>query len=198
MIKLNENTQQNYNVNSIKDLEEIAKSMFNLIKKNNYDFKDLIHYFEKDNNFDYKFRTKIWNDLNVYEMPKTYDNILNVLTTIVKANDKEITNETSDLNMSDLNNDLNQGKLQQVQAGEVIKLQKPQQDTYTDIITNNDGVEIGTCSVCGATDVIVADHICKTVVQPFESIKNKYGTTANKMLTKIEWFKNVVLENKTK
>ena len=67
------------------DLEETAEYMAKAVKKR-WDLKDLIYYFEKDNNFDYKVRAKIWDDMNVYEMPKTYNNILKVLKEIVKGN----------------------------------------------------------------------------------------------------------------
>lgn len=67
------------------DLEETAEYMAKAVKKR-ADLKDLIVYFEKDNNFDYKVRAKIWDDMNVWEMPKTYNNILKVLKEIVKGN----------------------------------------------------------------------------------------------------------------
>lgn len=56
------------------------------------------------------------------------------------------------------------GELQQVQAGEVIKLQKPAPETFVNKKINNDSVEIADCTVCGAEGVLVQDHICKTVV----------------------------------
>ena len=68
------------------DLEEVAKYMTNAVKKHRWDLKDLIHYFEKDNNFDYKKRVKIWEDMNGYEMKKTYDNIYEMLKRISEAN----------------------------------------------------------------------------------------------------------------
>jgi hypothetical protein len=65
-----------------------------------------------------------------------------------------------------------ENNVQQVQAGEVVKLQKPQDNTFTDITTNSDGVEMGNCSVCSAENVVVGDHICKTIVDPkaYESL----------------------------
>lgn len=102
------------------------------------------------------------------------------------------------------------GELQQVQAGEVIKLQKPAVETFANRTMNNDGVEIADCTICGANSVLVADHICKTVIDntvpdqhdvvdetltlTYESLRSKYGVNENKMLTKIEWFKNIVLD----
>lgn len=81
-----------------------------------------------------------------------------------------------------------ENNVQQVQAGEVVKLQKPQNNTFTDIVTNNDGVEIGNCSVCSAENVVVEDHICKTIVDPkaYESLKN--------MVTTIETFKEMFIK----
>lgn len=68
------------------DLEEIAEYMVKAVKRHFWDLKDLIHYFEKDNNFDYKVRVKIWKDMNMVEIPKTYDNILKLLKAIVEGN----------------------------------------------------------------------------------------------------------------
>ncbi len=97
------------------------------------------------------------------------------------------------------------GELVPVQAGEVIKLQKPAADTFTNSTINNDGAEIADCTVCGATGVVVGDHICKTVVEPmaqvdseynmverFSSIRKKYGVNESKMITKIGWFKAIL------
>ena len=68
------------------DLEEVAKYMTNAVKKHRWDLKDLIYYFEKDNNFDYTHRVKIYEDMNGYEMPKTYNNIYEMLKRITEAN----------------------------------------------------------------------------------------------------------------
>lgn len=73
-------------VNSDEDLREIAKYMATMIKKKRWDFKDLVYYFEKENNYDYKYRVKIWDEMNVYEMKKTEENIYKVLKAIVEAN----------------------------------------------------------------------------------------------------------------
>lgn len=79
------------------DLEEIAKYMTKAVKqprdgfKNHdswWDLKDLIGHFENDNGFDYKIRVKIWEKINGFEMPKTLENIRNLLTQIVKKNNK--------------------------------------------------------------------------------------------------------------
>jgi hypothetical protein len=77
------------------DLEEIAKYMTEAVKKTPskkhdrfWDLKDLICYFENDNGFDYKVRVKIWEEMNGYEMKKSYDNILKMLKEIVDANKK--------------------------------------------------------------------------------------------------------------
>lgn len=76
-------------VKNNQDLEEVAKYMFNAVKKRKWDLKDLIYYFEKENNFDYKYRVKIWDEMNGYEMRKTYENILEMLKRIVEANGKK-------------------------------------------------------------------------------------------------------------
>lgn len=70
------------------------------------------------------------------------------------------------INASNAKNYINEnvGELQQVQAGEVIKLQKPAPETFVNKKINNDSVEIADCTVCGAEGVLVQDHICKTVV----------------------------------
>jgi len=73
-------------VNSDEDLREIAKYMVKAIKKS-ADFKDLVYYFEKDNDYDYKYRVKIFDEMNVYEMKKTEENIYKVLKAIVEANE---------------------------------------------------------------------------------------------------------------
>lgn len=77
------------------DLEEIAKYMTDAVKQRPHkskprfwDLKDLICHFENDNGFDYKVRVKIWDEMGGYEMPKTYDNILKMLTAITEANKK--------------------------------------------------------------------------------------------------------------
>ena len=82
----------NMKVENNKDLEEVAKSMVNNVKKHRWDLKDLIHYFEKDNNFVHQVRVKIWDEMNVYEMPKNYDNILELLKRIVEGNGKKLSN----------------------------------------------------------------------------------------------------------
>ncbi len=77
------------------DLEKIAKYMTEGVKQTSskkhdrfWDLKDLIYYFEKDNNFDCKVRVKIWEEMNAFEMKKTYKNILKLLNAIVKGNKK--------------------------------------------------------------------------------------------------------------
>ena len=70
------------------DLEEIAKYMKESVQKRNWDLKDLLFHFEHDNGFDYKVRVKIWEEMNGFEMKKSYDNILKMLTEIVDGNKK--------------------------------------------------------------------------------------------------------------
>jgi hypothetical protein len=74
-------------VKSDEDLHEIAKYMAKMVKKHRWDFKDLVYYFEKDNNYDYNYRTKIWDEMNVYEMKKSEENIYKVLKAIKDANE---------------------------------------------------------------------------------------------------------------
>lgn len=83
--------ESNLKITSSEDLEKIAEYMTKAVKKHRWDLKDLIYYFEKDNNFDYKVRVKIWDEMNGYEMPKTHANILKLLQEIVKGN-KEMKN----------------------------------------------------------------------------------------------------------
>lgn len=84
------------------------------------------------------------------------------------------------------------GELVPVQAGEIIKLQKPAEDAFRNVITNNDGIVIGDCSVCGADSVICGDHICKTVLERFAPLQEKYESVGRRMVTKIEWFKSTI------
>jgi hypothetical protein len=76
-------------VNNSTDLEEVAKYMFTSVKKRSWDLRDLIHYFNEDNGFDYRNSVKVWDDMNGYEMRKNYDNILEMLKRIVEANNKK-------------------------------------------------------------------------------------------------------------
>lgn len=76
-------------VESEKDLQEVAKYMVKAVKKR-WDLKDLIHYFEQDNGFDYKVRDKAATREEIYEMPKTYNSILDLLRKIVEANGKKL------------------------------------------------------------------------------------------------------------
>jgi hypothetical protein len=64
--------------------------MFTSVKKRSWDLRDLIHYFNEDNGFDYRNSVKVWDDMNGYEMRKTYDNILEMLNRIVEANNKKL------------------------------------------------------------------------------------------------------------
>ena len=74
-------------VKSDEDLREIAKYMAKAVKKR-WDLKDLVYYFEQENNYDYKYRVKIWDEMNVWEMKKTEENIYKVLKAIVEANEQ--------------------------------------------------------------------------------------------------------------
>jgi hypothetical protein len=71
------------------------------------------------------------------------------------------------------------GEMVPVQAGEIIKLQKPAQDSYTNNTVNNDGLEIADCTVCGATGVVVGQHICKTVIDPTDQVPSEYNMVEN-------------------
>ena len=74
-------------VKSDEDLREVAKYMAKAVKKR-WDLKDLVYYFEQENNYDYKYRVKIWDEMNVWEMKKTEENIYKVLKAIVEANEQ--------------------------------------------------------------------------------------------------------------
>lgn len=54
--------------------------------------------------------------------------------------------------------------LEPVSTGEIVKLQKPNQEAFVDTKNDDDGNVIGTCSECGQKDVIVKDHICQTLM----------------------------------
>jgi hypothetical protein len=87
------------------DLQEVAKYMTNAVKKHRWDLKDLIHYFEQENNFDYQKRVEIWEDMNGYEMPKTYNNIYEMLKRISEANGQKYEGGgEAELNYSDILN----------------------------------------------------------------------------------------------
>ena len=84
-------------INTLTCLDEIATYMTKAVKqprngfKNHdswFDLKDLVCHFENNNNFNYELRVKIWDNLNVFEMPKTKANILKLLSEIVEANKK--------------------------------------------------------------------------------------------------------------
>ena len=77
----------NLEIKTPKDLFTIAKYMTNAVKKNNWDLKDLIFYFEKDNGYDYKIRVKIWDEMKMFDAPKTYNNILKLIKAIVEENE---------------------------------------------------------------------------------------------------------------
>ena len=77
-------------VNNDKDLKEVAEYMTTAVKKHRWDLKDLIYYFEKENGYDYTHRVKIWEEMNGYEMKKTYENIYEMLKRIVEANGKKM------------------------------------------------------------------------------------------------------------
>lgn len=68
------------------NLDDIAKYMQKSVSKHNWDFKDLIHYFEQDNGFDYKKRVILWEEMNMFETKKTYKNIHKFLTKLVEIN----------------------------------------------------------------------------------------------------------------
>lgn len=75
-------------------------------------------------------------------------------------------------------------ELKSITGGEVIKLQKPIDNTFSNIVKNDEGIEIGTCNNCGAKNVEVKEHICQTLLKP------------EKMITTIKEFKNYLKSNK--
>lgn len=90
-IKLFENFEQkteNLKVDNDQNMKDVTEYMVKAVKNHKWDLKDLIHYFEEDNGFDYQVRTKIWDDMNAATMPKTYDNIHKLLVAIKEANKK--------------------------------------------------------------------------------------------------------------
>lgn len=54
--------------------------------------------------------------------------------------------------------------LEPVRTGEIVKLQKPNEESFTDTKQDNEGNIIGNCTVCKQKDVIVKDHICQTLI----------------------------------
>lgn len=54
--------------------------------------------------------------------------------------------------------------LEPVSTGEIVKLQKPNEESFIDVHSGDDGTMIGTCTVCGHKDVEIKDHICQTLM----------------------------------
>lgn len=50
----------------------------------------------------------------------------------------------------------------------VIKLQKPNTDTYVNVHNN-----IGDCTICDLKDVDIEDHICQTLITNFQEFSEK-------------------------
>lgn len=73
-----------------------------------------------------------------------------------------------------------------VQDGEIVKLQKPLDNTFSNKERNNDGIILGTCDNCNAENVNVEDHICKSIVE-----------LPKQMVTTLEAFK-ILLEKDEK
>lgn len=71
------------------------------------------------------------------------------------------------------------GELVPVMGTDIVKLQKPATDTFANIVVNNDGIEIADCTVCGATGVLVNEHICKTVIDPNSQVSSEFKMTEN-------------------
>jgi hypothetical protein len=76
----------NFKIEKSNDLKFIAQHMVDAVNKHNWDLKDLIHYFESANGFDYKVRVNIYEEMNMYEAKKTYKNVFELLQRIVAAN----------------------------------------------------------------------------------------------------------------
>lgn len=81
---------------------------------------------------------------------------------------------------------MHQKNLTPIQDGEIVKLQKPLNNTFSDHVKNNDGIVLATCDNCKAENVNIEDHICKTLV----TLPN-----ASDMVTTIENFKKIIKEN---
>jgi len=54
--------------------------------------------------------------------------------------------------------------LEPVRTGEIVKLQKPNEESFTNTSPNNDGDIEGDCTVCKQKAVVVKDHICQTLL----------------------------------
>jgi hypothetical protein len=82
--------------------------------------------------------------------------------------------------------------MDQIQTGEYVKLQKPDIDTFTNVGQDEEGNNIGNCSVCNMKGVLIDDHVCQTMVnfnEHYLKLKSKYQYVGPKMVTKIKWFK---------
>lgn len=51
-----------------------------------------------------------------------------------------------------------------VVTGEVVKLQKPNEEAYTNVRSDGEGNVIGDCTVCGADSVETDMHVCQTII----------------------------------
>ena len=123
------------------DLEEVAKYMTTAVKKHKWDLKDLIYYFEKDNNFDYKYRVKIWDEMDGYEMPKTYVNIHEMLRRIVEANEVKMADGgevDGNFYLEYFVNGKQRGTSLNMNFAEAIALAKKKIKTKSEIIGEND------------------------------------------------------------
>lgn len=54
--------------------------------------------------------------------------------------------------------------LEPVSTGEIVKLQKPNEESFADVEADHEGTMKGTCTECGQKDVAIKDHICQTLL----------------------------------
>jgi len=76
-------------------------------------------------------------------------------------------------------------------GGSIVKLQKPEENTYTNIISK-DGKNLGDCSICNCKEVDLEEHFCKTLIDTDElDMTNIYDT--DPMIVSIDEFKKKLL-----
>lgn len=54
--------------------------------------------------------------------------------------------------------------LEPISTGEIVKLQKPNQEAFDNVHADQEGNMIGNCTECGQNDVAIKDHICQTLM----------------------------------
>jgi hypothetical protein len=54
--------------------------------------------------------------------------------------------------------------LEPVSTGEIVKLQKPNEESFSNVTQDQEGNMVGDCTVCGLKNVAVKDHVCQTLL----------------------------------